>query len=224
VLSVVALGARPARAVAVAAALLVASALVRAQNPFIEAARGNAAASGRAEPIAPTTVARAFVEGCLAGEGASMKAVDWALNQGWEPIDAHVPPGATLLEGRAGTVLAMAASAHPVLLAVDLERRCTVWAERADGPALRTELQRALGEQASRGAARMQPAGERTVERAGAWRQQSQWRWRRAGGSQDFMVGAVTTLAPQPAAQVLNLAPVPSRLEWPATDPTGLPR
>jgi hypothetical protein len=48
-------------------------------------------------------------------------------------------------------------------------------------------------------------------------------RYRRAGGSQDFGVGAVTTLAAQPAAQVLQAAPIASRLDTPATDPMGLP-
>jgi hypothetical protein len=48
-------------------------------------------------------------------------------------------------------------------------------------------------------------------------------RYRRVGGSQDFGVGAVTTLTTAPAAQALSLAPLPSRLDAPATDPMGLP-
>jgi hypothetical protein len=61
------------------------------------------------------------------------------------------------------------------------------------------------------------------VERGGAWRMQLQMRYRRVGGSQDFGVGTVTTLTTAPAAQALNLAPMPSRLDAPATDPMGLP-
>jgi hypothetical protein len=150
-----------------------------------------------------------------------MKTVDWAINQGWEPVDAHVGSGATLLSGRAGTVFAW--PGRGVLLAIDLDKRCTVWADRADGPAVRLELARALGALAARGA-RVQTLQERSVERAGAWRMQVQTRFRRVGGAQDFEVGSVTTLTEQPTAQVLSAAPMPSRLDVPATDPTGLPR
>ena len=151
-----------------------------------------------------------------------MKTVDWAINAGFEPIDAHVGAGAALLSGQPGTVFVMPGSASPVLLAIDLDKRCTVWAERADGPALRAEFVKAINALASKGA-RVQPLQERTVERGGAWRVQLQMRLRRAGGAQDFGVGAVTTLTAQPAAQVLSTAPIASRLDAPATDPMGLP-
>lgn len=194
----------------------------QAQNPFIEAARGTASAV----PPAPTAVAavlRAFIDGCVAHVGESMKTVDWAINAGLEPIDAHVGAGAALLSGRPGTVFVMpGGSASQVLLAIDLDKRCTVWAERADGPALGAEFVRAMNALAAKGA-RLQPLQERTVERAGAWRMQLQMRYRRAGGAQDLGVGAVTTLTAQPAAQVLSAAPMASRLDAPAADPMGLP-
>jgi hypothetical protein len=192
-----------------------------AQNPFIEAARANAATLP-AVPAEANAIVRAFFEGCVANEGDAIKTVDWAINQGFEPIDAHEGAGATLLSGQPGTVLTMPGGASPVLLAIDLDKRCTVWAERSDGPAVRAEFAKATSALAAKGA-RVQPLQERTVERGGAWRTQVQMRYRRAGGLQDFGIGAVTTLSAQPAAQVLNAAPMASRLDVPATDPMGVP-
>ena len=192
-----------------------------AQNPFYEAARDNAPVVPAA-PAPAAAVVRVFIDGCVAHEGESMKTVDWAINAGFAPIDAHIGAGAALLSGQPGTVLVMPGSASPVLLAIDLDKRCTVWAERAEGPALRAEFVRAINALAAKGA-RLQPLQERTVERGGAWRMQLQMRLRRAGGAQDFGVGAVTTLTAQPAAQVLSAAPIASRLDAPATDPMGLP-
>lgn len=213
----------PARRIALALGLLCALAGARAQNPFIEAAR-EAAPPDRPEPLAAAIVVRAFVEGCVAAEGDSSKVVDWALNAGYEPIDSQAGPGATLLSGQSGTVLAMRSDAGQLLVAVDLDRRCTVWAEPADGPAVRAELQRAMGQLASRGGARIQLALERTVDRAGTWRQQLQWRYRREGGTQDYAVGAVTTLTPQPTAQVLQFGPMPpARAEAAASAAAGPP-
>jgi hypothetical protein len=194
-----------------------------AQNPFIEAARSSASAA-KPEPgaTAAATIVRVFIDACVAHEGESMKTVDWAINQGFEAVDAHGSAGATLLSGRPGTVLALPDSARPVLLAIDFEKRCTVWAERGDGPAVRAEFVKAMNALAANGA-RVQTVQERTVERGGAWRLQLQMRYRRVGGSQDFGVGAVTTLAAQPAAQALSLAPMPSRLDAASSDPQGLP-
>jgi hypothetical protein len=194
---------------------------VQAQSPFYEAARANAPAVQPA-PTAATTIVRVFVDGCVANEGDSMKTVDWAINQGFEPDFAQGGASETLLSGQPGTVLVLPGSTSQVLLAIDLDRRCTVWAERADGPALRAEFVRAINALAAKGA-RLQLLQERTIERGGAWRMQLQMRYRRAGGSLDFGVGAVTTLAAQPAAQVLQAAPIASRLDTPATDPMGLP-
>jgi hypothetical protein len=192
-----------------------------AQNPFFEAARANAPPV-QPEATAAAKIVRVFIDGCVANEGESMKTVDWAINQGFEPDFAQGGAGETLLSGRPGTVLAMPNSASPVLLAIDLDKRCTVWAERGDGPAVRAEFVKAMNALAAKGA-RLQPLQERTVERAGAWRMQLQMRYRRVGGSQDFGVGTVTTLTAPPAAQALSLAPMASRLEAPATDPSGVP-
>lgn len=194
---------------------------VHAQNPFIDAARGNAQ-TAPPPPTAAATIVRVFIDGCVAHEGDSMKTVDWAINQGFEPDFTQGSAAHALLAGQPGTVMTMPGSAGPVLLAIDLEKRCTVWAERGDGPAVRAEFVRAMNALAAKGA-RVQPALERTVERGGAWRMQLQMRYRRVGGAQDFGVGAVTTLTAQTAAQALSLAPVPSRLDAPATDPMGLP-
>jgi len=193
-------------------------AAAQAQNPFIEAARESAAVAPSREPAVATAVVRTFIDGCVAHEGEAMRTVDWAINQGFEPVDAHVGLGATVLAGRPGTVLALPGSGAGVLLAIDLDKRCTVWVERGDGPAVRTEFGKAMGALAARGV-RVQPALERSVERAGAWRLQLQMRVRRAGGLQDFDVGSVTTLTAQPAVQVLSVAPLPPGEPPPPAEP-----
>jgi len=190
---------------AVSTLLLSMSFAAHAQNPFIEAAR-EIAPPAVPEPAAAAAIVRVFIEGCIAFEGESTAIVDWALGQGFEPVEARDGPGATLLSGRPGTVLAMPGGAAPVLLAVDVDKRCTVWAERAEGPAVRTEFSKAIGVLAGKGA-RVQPAPARTVERAGAWRQHWQVRYRAAGGTLDFAIGSVTTLAAAPTVQGLGLAP-----------------
>jgi hypothetical protein len=192
--------------------------VVYAQNPFIEAARA-ASSPTPPEPATAADVVRVFVEGCIAFEGESTAIVDWALGQGFEPVEARDGPGATLLSGRPGTVLAMPGSAAPVLLAVDADKRCLVWAERAEGPAVRAEFSKAMSALSGKGA-RVQPGQARTVDRAGAWRQYWQMRYRRAGGTQDFAIGSVTTLTAAPTSQVLSLAPA---AEAPATDLARVP-
>jgi hypothetical protein len=202
-------GAVIARALACAAASLLCAA-AHAQNPFIEAQResSNALPPLPPAPAAPAAVVRAFIDGCLAHDGDAMKTVDWTINQGYEWFDAAAGPGATLLAGRPGTVMAMPGSASRVLLAIDLDRRCTVWADRSEGPQVRAELVKALAALSQRGM-RVQATSERSVERAGAWRQQTQWRLRRSEGAREWEVGAVTTLAAGPAAQVISVGPAP---------------
>ena len=180
---------------------------VHAQNPFIEAQREAAGASPLA-PATPAVVVRAFIDGCLAHEGDAMRTVDWSINQGFEWFDAATGPGATLLSGRPSTVMSMPGGASRVLLAIDLDRRCTVWADRSDGPLVRAELLKALAAWSARGA-RVQAVTERSVERGGAWRQQTRWRVRRNDGAREMALDAVTTLATGPAAQVLSVAPAP---------------
>jgi hypothetical protein len=198
-----------ARGIVVVVLVVLGAAFARAQNPFIDAQREAAAALPLPlAPAAPAAVVRAFIDGCLAHEGDAMKSVDWTINHGYEWFDAATAPGATLLAGRPGTVMAMPGSASRVLLAIDLDRRCTVWADRSEGPAVRAELAKALAALSARGV-RVQATSERSVERAGAWRQQTQWRVRRGDGAREMALDAVTTLAAGPAAQVLSVAPAP---------------
>jgi hypothetical protein len=189
--------------------LCVGMAAAQAQKvePLIDAARANAPAVAT-PPVAADAIVRAFVGGCVAHEGDPTRTVDWAIEQGFEPADAQAGAGAALLSGQPGTLLSMPGSAGQVVLAIDQAQRCTVWAERGDGPAVRAEFVKAMNALAAKGA-RVRPMPERTIERGGAWRLQVQMRYRRAGGSQDFGVGAVTTFTPQPTAQVLSAAPIP---------------
>lgn len=166
----------------------------------------------QAARAAPEEVAQAFVDGCIVTEGALTPAVDWAINAGWMPVDASAVDVRPLLGSQPGTVLAMPGTAHGVLLAVTADGGCTVWAERLPGPALRAAFQQALAQLARRGG-RLQPVLDRSVERAGAWRQHLQLRYRRVGGSVEHAVGAVTTLTPAPAQQALHLSPAPRHVD-----------
>jgi hypothetical protein len=160
-------------------------------------------------------VVRAFVDACVISEGDLTGVVDWAVNHGYSPADQTVVDVRPLLGGQAGNVFAMPDTAAPVLLAVTTDRRCTVWAERTSGPALRRAFQQAAAQLAARGA-RVQTMFDRTIERAGAWRQHLQLRYRRVGGSQDFGIGVVTTVAAAAGSQALHFAPAPAAP--PATD------
>jgi hypothetical protein len=151
-------------------------------------------------------IAQAFVEGCVLTEGEMTPAVDWAVNAGFLPVDTLAVDVRPLLAGQAGTVLAMPDTAAPVLLAVTADRGCTLWAERLPGPPLRSAFVKAVARLAA-GGARVQPLLERTVERAGALREQLQMRYRRVGGSKEFAIGAVTTTSAAPAQQALHLSP-----------------
>jgi len=202
---------------AVVAVLVALGAAAQAQNPFIEAQRESATALPPA-PAAPAAVVRAFIDGCLAHDGDAMKTVDWSINQGYEWFDAATGPGATLLAGRPGTVMSMPGTASRVLLAIDLDKRCTVWADRSEGPQVRAELAKALGALSARGV-RVQSAPERSVERAGAWRQQMRWFVRRGEAARAMALDAVTTLAAGPAAQVLSVAPAPDGVAGVASAP-----
>lgn len=201
---------------AVVAAALAASAAASAQNPFIEAARPDGQ-EFTGEPASPAAVVRTFIEGCVLTEGDATRAVDWALTQGFVQLDSYSDPQ-QLLGGQPGTVLAMNGTHNKVILAITYEKRCTVWAEHAVGPAVRAAFRQSMAGVVGKTGA-VQTTLERNVERAGAWRQQLQMRYRRAGGSQDFGVGAVTTLSGSPSTQVLNLAPLAAAA---LRDPDGL--
>jgi hypothetical protein len=168
---------------------------------------------------APAEVVRWFVEACIVHEGEPVPVMDWALTQGFDPLDPIFPEVGALLAGRAGAVLRSPDGA--VMLATTTDGACTVWAERSAGPAVFLALQQAIGQLSSRGA-RVQVQFERHIERAGAWRRQWQARYRRVGGSMDLGLGSVTTLTDAPAAQVLQLSRVPPAGS--ASDPDGLPR
>jgi hypothetical protein len=169
---------------------------------------------------APRNVARAFVQACLLNEGQPAAAVDWALAQGFEPLDPLRGNADELLAGQPGSVLVAPGSQGRVLLAVAEGQRCTVWAEQAAGPSLKLAMAAALGELAAKGA-RLQVEVDRPIEHAGAWRNQTQWRYRAVGARNEFSIIAVTTLLPAPATQALNLAP--ARSLGPAYAPDGLP-
>jgi hypothetical protein len=170
-------------------------------------------------PPAPEAVARAFVEGCIAHEGDLTAVVDWAISEGYLPRDPLSSEAQTLLDGRAGSVFLMPGNAAPVYLVAMSGGRCIVWAEGAVGPATHQALLRALGELAGR-TGRLEKTLERHIERGGTWRRQLQWRYRRAGGYQDFGIDAVTTLTEQPGVQAFHLAPVARTSRY---DPDGMP-
>ena len=172
-----------------------------------------------APALQPRNVARVFHDACILHEGDLQPAVDWAISQGFEPLDVLSGEAQALLEGRAGTILAAPGTARQLMLAVAQGRHCTVWSERVAGPAVRLALLQMLGERSARGDQVTQDL-DRKVERAGAWRQQTQWRYRRVGGSAEYGIGAVTTIVDAPAAQVLRWAPLAPTLGF---APDGTP-
>ena len=183
-----------------------------------------AAAQGAVFPVDPQSwqtpkgVAAVFQQACLRTEAQNDAAVDWALTQGFEPLDALSGSATDLLEGQPGTVLMAPGSEGRVMLVVTQDRRCTVWGQRISGPTLRLAMAELLG-RIGTGGARVQLQLERNIERSGAWRNQMQWRYRAVGGSLEFGLGAVTTLNAAPATQALNMAP------WQAAGPApdGMP-
>ncbi len=167
----------------------------------------------------PDAVAKVYLEGCVANEGQSNAVVDWALAQGFEPVDPLRFGAEDLLSGVPGTVLAAPGSGGGVLLASTLNRRCLVWAENTHGPRLRIAFQRMVAGLGTKGA-KVQPMMERNLNSGGAWRNQSQWRYRRVGGSEDFGLGSATTLAGSPGTQLLHFTPLANP---PPPHPDGQP-
>jgi hypothetical protein len=156
----------------------------------------------------PRAVVRLFRDACVQTEGQAAAAVDWALAQGFFPVDPMRGSTDELLAGEPGSVLAAPGSDSRVLLVAAQGARCMVWAERVSGPGLRMAVVELTGELGGKGA-RVQLQAERNIERSGAWRSQMQWRYRRVGGSQDFGIGSVTTLTAAPGTQALHFSPLP---------------
>ncbi len=165
----------------------------------------------------PQGVANIFHQACLRHAAQSEAAVDWALTQGFEPLDALGGTGYDLLEGQPGNVLTAPGTQGRVVLVVTHDRRCTVWAQRLSGPQLRLAMAEVMDRMGSVGH-RVTRDIERNIERSGAWRNQTQWRIRLVGVVAEFGVSAVTTLGTAPATQALNVAP------WlaPAPAPDGM--
>jgi hypothetical protein len=153
-------------------------------------------------------VVQVFLEGCVLNEGQTGGTIDWALAQGFEPLDPLVAGAEELLGGVEGTVLVAPGSAGRVLLAAAQGQRCVVWAQGQHGPKLRAAFEKMVSALRVKGA-RVEIMLERNLASAGAWRNQSQWRYRRLGGDQDFGLGSATTLVDGPGAQLLHFAPLP---------------
>ncbi len=160
-----------------------------------------------------------FRQACIQTEGQTSLAIDWALSQGFEPVDPLRMGAEHLLGGKPGTVMAAPASGGRVLLAAAVDGACSVWSEQALGPAVRAAFLSMVDALALQGA-RLKPQLDRSIERAGAWRSQLQWRYRRVGGSHDFALSAVTTLSASPGTQLLHLQPQPPAVNH---SPDGLP-
>lgn len=183
-------------------------------------AAGDTPGFGDGDPkLAPQAVVELFDAGCVAHEGEVQRVVDWAITAGMEPLDPATPNVQALLDGREGSILALPGTQGRVMIAAGSGRHCVVWTEQASGPALRLALLQVLAGRTAKGEL-VETEVDRKVERGGAWRQQTQWRYRRVGGSADYQIGAVTTLADRPAAQVLRLAPRPPSV---GSGPDGTP-
>jgi hypothetical protein len=167
----------------------------------------------------PVSVARTFAQACVLTGGQEAAAVDWALSQGFDPAEASRGNVDGLLGGQPGSVLAAPGTRGRVLLAAATGGRCTVWVDQMAGPLLRNAVIESLNSLTSKGA-RLQLQVDRNFERAGAWRNQMQWRYRAVGASGDLGLSAVTTLSDSPAIQALHAAPMPAT---PAFAPDGMP-
>lgn len=172
------------------------------------------------EWASPQGVVRAFQRACVSSGGEAAAAVDWALSEGFMPADLMHGNLEGLLSGQPGSVLVAPGTRGQVLLAAAQGRQCTVWADAMAGPAVRLAMAEMMGRLSAPGA-RVQLQVDRNIERAGAWRNQMQWRYRAAGAPQEQALGAVTTLIDTPGTQALHAAPLP--INPPAFEPDGVP-
>ena len=142
---------------------------------------------------------------CADAPGETTAQVDRALAAGLRP---HAGEGGSdadaLLGGSPGQVFAPPGRGAVLQVALAENGRCTVWAERAEGPAVKAGFAGVIDTLRARGA-KVRVIGERIVERGGSWRQQSAFEVRDEHGARSF--DAVTLLAERPGMQVLSSAP-----------------
>lgn len=179
---------------------------VPAPPPQVTAAELNVVAPPSGPASVPDAI-KAFVEGCVAHEGDRQAVVDWAINNGYEPLETlQTEAQVHYLAGRNGTVLRQPPDGQIVLVAAAGEH-CMVWAENASGPKLGLAFQNAVGALARSGAT-TKTTMQRTVSRGGIWRRQVQVRYKRAEGAREFGLGAVTMVNRAPGTQALKFAPL----------------
>ena len=169
-------------------------------------------------PASPQGLVHWFEQACVATQGQAGAAIDWALSNGFEPVDPLRGGTDTLLDGQPGTVLMAPGSGGLVMLAAT-GAQCSLWVEQQEGPPLRAALAATVGALSAKGA-KTRVEVERNLERSGAWRGQVQWRVRGVGWSQDIGIGAVTTLANTPGTQVLHVTPIAKAASF---APDGVP-
>lgn len=182
---------------------------------------GNAASTApipSRESLNPQAIVRWFEQACIATQAKPGAAIDWALSNGFEPMDPMRGSTETLLGNKPGTVLVAPDAGGDVMLAAS-DTQCSLWIERQEGPPLRVALASMVGQLTAKGA-RAQVQVERNLSQAGAWRSQVQWRYRGVGASHDLGIGAVTTLTTTPGTQVLNAAPLANAVRY---APDGVP-
>lgn len=172
----------------------------------------------------PEAVARIFQQACIEGVAKPAGVIDWALANGFDPVDSTGGSADDLLGGEPGTVLAApglaAQDGGPIrVLLAGSAGRCTVWVQGVTGAPLRAAVAQMLSGLAAKGA-KLQLQIDRPIERAGAWRSQQQWRYRAPNATQDLGLGAVTTLTDAPGSQAFNATPLPPT---PAFAPDGVP-
>lgn len=170
------------------------------------------------EPLSAQDIVRWFEQACVATQGKPGAAIDWALGNGFEPMDPMRGSTDTLLGDKPGSVLVAPGTAGDVMLAAS-DTQCSVWVERQEGPPLRVALAAMVGQLTGKGA-RATVQVDRNISQAGVWRSQVQWRYRGVGASHDLGIGAVTTLTTTPGTQVLNAAPLANAVRY---SPEGAP-
>lgn len=170
------------------------------------------------DAISADTIVRWFEQACIATQAKPGAAIDWALSNGFDPMDPMRGSTETLLGDQPGSVLVAPDSGGDVMLAAS-DAQCSLWVERQEGPPLRVALASKVGQLTAKGA-KAQVQVERNLSQAGVWRSQVQWRYRAVGASRDLGIGAVTTLTNTPGTQVLNAAPLANAVRY---SPEGIP-